>query len=58
MAVPKFIAKPLHGMGTGLGRFVLKLLKLAVAAVVTLVVFVLLDRVLLPDGIEDEVRTG
>ena len=54
MAVPSFIREPLKGIGSGLGRLVLALLKATALTAAAAAAFVLLDRILLPDGIEDE----
>ena len=54
MAVPTILRRPLRGMGTGLGRVVLALLKASALAATLAALFVILDRMLLPDGIEEE----
>ncbi|MCC7364249.1 MAG: hypothetical protein IT303_07730 [Dehalococcoidia bacterium] len=47
-----FITKPLRGMGTGLGRFVLLVLKLGGFAVAAAALILVLDRILLTDDLE------
>jgi hypothetical protein len=44
---PEFIRRPLKGMSTGLGRFVLRVVKLAGISVIATFVFLVLDAVLL-----------
>ncbi|MGE5595086.1 MAG: hypothetical protein ACM3S1_03510 [Hyphomicrobiales bacterium] len=55
MAVPEFIRKPLKGMGTGLGRFVLKIVRLGLIGAAVTAVLIVLDSLLLPDADRDAV---
>lgn len=49
MAAPALIAKPLRGMGTGLGRLVLGLIRLGALASATFALLLVLDALLLPN---------
>jgi len=51
--IPEFIRRPLKGMRTGLGRFVLRMVKLAGISVAATFVFLVLDATLLR-GVESE----
>jgi len=47
VTIPDFLRRPLKGMATGLGRFVLRVVKLAVLTALTGFVLLVLDALLL-----------